>query len=256
MEKRNTILLTVIAMATLIVTIIGASFAYFASTVNTANGNLNVDLNLPNNTASFIATAGDPINITVDSYMMQEGDATDGGNTSNNTTIAANLTKNSTLNVELTAADQNQKEPSQCTYDIVFEWTSNGDFSSLKTAADEKTNSEEIYPSNYYVRTQPDSKFTTEFKEFTIACMQTVNDGTEERPTTDELFEEKNIDQFKCADGSCKKIKLAEGETLSTTTSASVEYNFTVRFYNLNHDQSTLAGKSFTGNIKVDNVVC
>jgi predicted ribosomally synthesized peptide with SipW-like signal peptide len=37
MEKRNTILLTVIAVATLLVAVVGATFAYFTATVNTTN---------------------------------------------------------------------------------------------------------------------------------------------------------------------------------------------------------------------------
>lgn len=37
MEKKNTILLTVIAIATLLVAVVGATFAYFTATVNTTN---------------------------------------------------------------------------------------------------------------------------------------------------------------------------------------------------------------------------
>jgi len=37
MERKNTILLTVIAVATLLVAVVGATFAYFTATVNTTN---------------------------------------------------------------------------------------------------------------------------------------------------------------------------------------------------------------------------
>ena len=41
MEKRNTLLLTVIAVATLLVAVVGATFAYFASSQDDyANGNI------------------------------------------------------------------------------------------------------------------------------------------------------------------------------------------------------------------------
>lgn len=39
MEKKNTILLTVIAIATLLVAVVGATFAYFTASVNTNEGN-------------------------------------------------------------------------------------------------------------------------------------------------------------------------------------------------------------------------
>ena len=41
MEKKNTILLTVIAIATLLVAVVGATFAYFTATVTTENNNQN-----------------------------------------------------------------------------------------------------------------------------------------------------------------------------------------------------------------------
>ena len=38
MEKKNTILLTVIAVATLLVAVVGATFAYFTATTQTGTG--------------------------------------------------------------------------------------------------------------------------------------------------------------------------------------------------------------------------
>ena len=56
MEKRNTLLLTVIAVATLLVAVVGATFAYFASSSDTAN-TLDLDVTTVKSTASLTAGA-------------------------------------------------------------------------------------------------------------------------------------------------------------------------------------------------------
>ena len=42
MEKRNTVLLTVIAIATLLVAVVGATFAYFSADISGNNGSVTV----------------------------------------------------------------------------------------------------------------------------------------------------------------------------------------------------------------------
>ena len=268
MEKKNTILLTIIALATLLISVVGATFAYFASNVNTKNGDVNVNVNTSKNQASFISTSDGDININVDSYMMQESNAGDGNNTSKVEEIANNLVATANININLTASEAGNI--SECSYDLIYEWdTTSSDFTQVQDngsdveTAKGKASNKSIYPSKYYIRTQSDT-FTEEFKEFTIAAHQIVSGAEtgEEYPSTGDLFNEKNIDEFECVGaakenaGDCSKLYLKKGETLATTSTATVNYQFTIKFYNLPSDQSTLMGKNFKGHIIVDNVVC
>jgi len=67
MEKKNTILLTVIAVATLLVAVVGATFAYFtASTQGTGNGNVNTG------TATSIGTVRFNMNDTTQNIAKVE----------------------------------------------------------------------------------------------------------------------------------------------------------------------------------------
>ncbi len=260
MEKKNTILLTIIAIATLLVTIIGATFAYFASNIQN-NGNVGVDVSTSNKQASFIATADGGINLNVNSYMMQQADAGDGNNTLSNVgEIANNLVSTANLNVSLNASDQGKV--TECKYDIVWVWDdSSSDFNGAQTAASSKVNGQNIYPSKYYVRTENGSsdKYTLGFKEFTISGSESVSGAKENRPTSGDFLTEKNLDEIACVNGSngdCKKLLLKQGETLATDGSATVQYQFTVKFYNLPTDQSSLMSKTFKAHIAVENVSC
>jgi len=106
MEKRNTLLLTVIAVATLLVAVVGATFAYFASTSETED-NLTVNATLNPNTSSFTVVAGD-LSINVAPELMIE--------TQRSTTPKA--TDNDTLVVTYNSGGVGMT----CTYDILWVW--------------------------------------------------------------------------------------------------------------------------------------
>ncbi len=254
MEKRNTILLAVIAIVTLFVAAIGATFAYFASEIKN-NGTLNVNVATSNNQATFVATTDGDINFTVDAFEMQQADVSN-ENQSTNENYAKGLRDNATLNVTLLASD-NGKETT-CTYDIIYTWTG-GESNFASGTASETGKS--YYPSNYYVRS--DSSMSTGFKEFTIEGDLSVGvvDQEAESPQTLEGINETNIDEFAPKDGDTSKkvLVLKKGQTItsvSTTNASYHKYDFTVRFYNLNKDQSSLMNKTFAGTISVDNVHC
>lgn len=259
MGDSKKMVLSGLAIAALLISVMSASFAYFAANVD-INNKIKLDLNLSENKASFIATASGNIDLKVESYMMQQHDASN-ENTSNNTEIANNLVASANINVSLTASETGHL--SSCSYDLVWVWeTGSSDFTSGEgngsklSTAQGKVNNQEIYPSKYYIRTENgEGNYTTTFKEFTIEATQT-HPGTEERPTTASLFEEKNIDQFKKVDSSDGKLYLKQGETISTENKTSVDYEFIIRFYNLPSDQSSLMGKNFKAHVAVENVVC
>ena len=109
MEKKNTVLLTVIAIATLLVAVVGATFAYFASNAsNTSTTNITattakaVDVFKAN-------TSGD---LTLDKLTYANMAEANKG-------VFADEAS-STITVALTAGDGN----ATCSYDLVWEETS------------------------------------------------------------------------------------------------------------------------------------
>ncbi len=268
MEKRNTLILTIIGVATLLISVVGATFAYFASNINT-NSNVGVNVHTSPNKAVFTAAASGSINVTVDAVEMQEGDATDDGTQSSNTSLIDGLTGKANLNVTLKASDNGQL--TTCTYDIVYTWTggeSNFTGSGYESLTEAGT-SYKYYPSKYYVRTGYKDESgnvqdgTEGFKEFTIEGTLTTGTVGTEGTTSDDVFKdgnhgEKNIDTFGIPNDK-NQITLVSKEQITSTSTANetyANYEFTIRFYNINKDQSALMGKTFAGNISVANVVC
>lgn len=259
MERRNTLLLTVIAIATLLVAVVGATFAYFASTINTNNGDVNLNLQTSNNKAVFTSAASGGIDIMVESYMMQEHDAVEGddGNMSNNEEIDAMLTNNANLNVTLLASEDNHE--TKCTYDLVFKWDKESESNFIEeteTKGEPEGSDTKYYKSKYYVRT--DNKSPDDFKEITIEV--NVSAGVEDqgdRPSESELISERNLDTFSVNDKGEMTLKSGEIITsISKTKKSYSDYNVTFRFYNLKNDQSKLMNKKFKGTISVENIVC
>ena len=122
MEKRNTLLLTVIAIATLLVAVVGATFAYFAQ-----SGSFDNTANLTATTAAasseFIAT-GSTISLSVLAADMTEAKI---GNT-----VATTPAQNGDLVVEFTAGGT---ETLSCTYHLYYEWASDTDAYTITSQA-------------------------------------------------------------------------------------------------------------------------
>ncbi len=271
MEKRNTLLLTVIAIATLLVAVVGATFAYFASTINTNDGNVNLNLTASNNKAVFTSSSTGGVNIKVESYMMQEHDGVEGndGTLSNNATINTALTNSANINVTLQASESGHE--TTCTYDLVFEWSSTsqsnftGDtYSGLESKQNGVGISNTYYPTKYYVRTgyknsESENEGEEGFKEFTIeVSSMTYTGSNDDRGSSGQSLNEINIDEIKPENG--KLILLKNEEITSTSNNSSdlprIEYQIDFRFYNLKKDQSHLMGKTFAGTVSVKNVIC
>ncbi len=251
MEKRNTLLLTVIAIATLMVAITGAAFAYFAAQVN-INNSLNVDVETTGGKAIFTATSSGEIAIGVESYMMQEHDADNSNtNTSNNAEIAPLLTNNATINVTLQSSEAGKE--TTCTYDVVYKWNETASGSNFTEEYSKASSNGTVHPSKYYVRSENGT--TADFKELTITIESSTYSG-EERPDTQTEQQEVNIDYFKDSEG---KITLLQGQTIGsdkTDDTNHIVYDFTFKFYNLSIDQTKLMDKKFSGTISVENVQC
>lgn len=108
MEKKNTMLLTVVAVATLLVAVVGATFAYF-----TATGNVQASSNATVTTSAVDSVAGGATDCTlaVTGADMRKDDGTAEGvaKTSDACTLKITGTK-----------DANNTQATKCTYDITY----------------------------------------------------------------------------------------------------------------------------------------
>lgn len=253
MEKRDNLLLTIIAIATLLVAVIGATFAFFASSKN-FNG-LGVDIELDGKYPFLAAFPSGDISLTIFPEDMQEGYA-DNDNQANNPDIASNLTSEASLNVTLSAAKEGTL--STCTYDVVFVWGGEEQFTDYDNLKEIVGTDNKYYPNKYYVRTgyNPDDITTDEFKEFTITGTVYLDNKNTDKVIA---IPEKNIDEFGIMDETTHKIVLKKGQSISNDSTENLTYNnwvFDIKFYNRNEDQSNLMGKKFQGKITIDNISC
>lgn len=222
MEKRNTLLLTVIAVATLLVAVVGATFAYFASTVET-NNTVVVQATTAGANSSFIAL-GDEISLTVNAADMQIGQLYDSGtlDTTANKVVAED---NGTLNVTYLSGST---ENTSCTYDIYYQWVDG--------------NETEAGIQDSYELT--DANFPL---EFTYSIASSANDLT----VSETNFVNTTATAQKVNSGS---LSIANA---SDTTATAQTYTVTAKFYNINADQTQKqAGKTYSLKFYVDNVVC
>ena len=211
MKKQNTILI-IIALLTLLTFVAFATYAFFnVGNLNTTNiANLNV-VSERNNMVFDTIGGGMILNVTA-SNMSQ----------ANNNTVAAE--NNTTLTVNFQA---NTNYDMVCTYDIVYEWTSNDKYQAHSsgvtqnefTIQAELSSNAHVSQGNNYIASETD--FTTAVGNQTSA---TVVEG-------------------------------AQIDGTGSTTSTAV-WTLTSKFYNVNANQSTLADKTYEGRFKVANVSC
>ena len=222
MEKKNTLLLTVIAVATLLVAVVGATFAYFGSFTNTVTDGTDINVTTqPSKSSTFITSAAE-IELEVASADMVKGDGTDSEPvaTSDDKTISATLTSEATDVFTI------------CSFNVVY---------TANHTTDGKI--------KQYVRTAALDKSA---KEFTYAignatkdtsATGSVNSGT---ITGSEETGYENIDK----DAAVTVITGAQVSAKGGATT--ISFPVTVKFYNIpSIDQSALADSTFTGKFTV-----
>lgn len=218
-NKKNTILLTVIAVATLLVAVVGATFAYF--TAQGAQGTTATVTVSTGTAASSEFGTIDPLNIYADATTFAEG--------------AGDVTDDTTGTVKWTApgAVTGQEAPSEAdrsfcyTADLII--TAN---TFTKSAAN-TANAKELY----FTAVKGSTTLVDEQSLVTLPAGTAVT-GTINIPTT--------------KDGEVLKHKLiAEaGKTVSDS------WTITVTLKNLDIDQNENTGKQLTGSIKFTKVAC
>lgn len=217
MEKRNTILLTVIAVATLLVAVVGATFAYFAQSGD-YNGTANLTANTAGASSEFIAVGSD-ITLQVPAANMVEA------NKGNQVTTQ---TANDAIKVSFKAGTN---EPLSCSYQLYYEWNS-GEYEMTTGAVGDK-------------------EFT-----YTISKVQNDDNTTTPTTGYTELVSETNFVKSTTSGKTNVGTKQSISNN-SPTTATVDHYQITVKFYNLAQDQTaTKAGKTWNLKFGVTDVVC
>lgn len=234
-QKKSSIVITVIAIAALLVAVAGATYAYFASSVYTTN-NVPVNVKTSTGTGTFTATSTGDIHFNITSAQMLQSAA----NNDTPITVASGDVDTATVKANLVAPSG---ETVTCTYSVVWEWAAGTNtYAGYGTSGANLTN-------QTYVKTRA-SGTAIAGNELTLA----LYDGTTTSGSV--LFAETNMD-FALTTLAGKTVKVLKSDTI-TATGTSVVKNYTakIRFYNRAADQSIQEGKTFAGNIRIINVVC
>ena len=229
MEKKNTLLLTVIAVATLLVAVVGATFAYFGSFQTTVDSKAGVNVTTEAAKSSAFLTEAAQLKLNVAGAEMLKGDGAA-------SSVGTYDGDKATLTVKLNATDPKTK--TTCTYDIYYMY----DAGSAVYGA-------EVTPVTA----------GTEGKEFTYTLTPSTGITVETTyATTGETGEpvEKDFSVFKNA---TDEVKVAHGSIEVSNGDASQTLDVNVKFYNFpTIDQTKLSEKSFAGKfyVKKESVVC
>ena len=218
-NKKNTILLTVMAVATLLVAVVGATFAYF--TAQGAQGTTATVTVSTGTAASSEFGTIDPLNIYADATTFAEG--------------AGDVTDDTTGTVKWTApgAVTGQEAPSEADRSFCYTASLNITANTFTKSAANTANAKELY----FTAVKGSTTLVDEQSLVTLPAGTAVT-GTINIPTT--------------KDGEVLKHKLiAEaGKTVSDS------WTITVTLKNLDIDQNENTGKQLTGSIKFTKVAC
>ena len=219
--SRNTKFFSLVASVLLLSLFIGASFAYFGSFNQNVTSKVKVNVTIDVGAEGTFVSDGADFNLTVPSKNMTQ--YVESG-------VAAR--DGSYLNVTLTSGSD--KIRTTCTYDIVFEYDSSSSFYGIS----------------------PTPVTTGADKELTLQVLGIDAKG--------DYVEEKNFNyettSGKWSNASKPKRVIISGSTISdaSTRGTTQTYGINTKFYNLDVNQSALAGKTFSGTFYVDesSVVC
>ena len=218
MEKKNTLLLTVIAVATLLVAVVGATFAYFGSFEPTTTNTTNVNVETGAAKASTFVSNSATIELTVDSADMVKGTDAD-------SVLVANKTAN--ISATLTTADESLY--TICSFDVTY------------TSDPESGNVKKYVPTTGI--TGNEFTYMIGNAEAAAGAKGSVKSGTI-TGTAETGYE-------KIATG--EAVTVITGAQVSAKGGATtINFPVTVKFYNIpNVDQSKLAGSTFSGKFNV-----
>lgn len=221
-NKKSTVLLTVIAVATLLVAVVGSTFAFFAIQAD-SDADIEVTTTTSSGSDIFNATGTDTLTLDVNNQNMA-------GNEEIESHVAVTDNNNDNPIVVTLKAGSGT---ATCTYDLV--WTN-------KTGVIPGSEPEDTYDA--YTKTSGAGAQL----EYTIQGTSTAGGS----------IAETNVDAITNKEG---KLVLNGNEKISisnTAGSATTEqrWTFVANFYNLNVNQGVQMGKTYSANITVDNIEC
>ena len=218
MEKKNTLLLTVIAVATLLVAVVGATFAYFGSFTTTVNDTAAVNVQTEAATESSFVTSSASLKLNVAGSEMLKG-------TGGATEVGTPTGDNANLTVTLTANDPTTT--TTCTYKVYFAYDEGSAvYGNAPTPVTDGTNGEE---------------FT--YTLVSSAAELVVN-------STYAADAEKDFSVFKTA---TTPVEVASGTIAVSNNTITQTLTAKVKFYNFPEvNQTALADKKFGGKFYVD----
>lgn len=270
-EKKNTVLLIVIAIATLLVAVVGATFAYFASTT-TATNQLTVNVTT-GKTATFTSSSSDLIELGVTSESMQKSSELYG--------IAAE--DNGTIEISYVAGGN---QTMTCTYSIYYEW----DDGSVPLTGPEAVADGQIYqyvgPNGYTVpyvdaTAEPAETYDHELSLAVNAEIQegenssnpygvagsgvnylstadtevelvTLGDVPEVSLTGEETADEEAAIKASALANVEKRLVIKDATIDATNAGTTIVYTFDAKFYNIPANQTLLSDKTFKGHFTVE----
>ena len=216
-RKGNTAMLTVIAIATLLVAVVGATFAYFSA--STSGNAANVTVSAETKAADVFSSTGTPsVSLTVTAAQMQQSAGSDDHNV-----VANSANADGNVTVSLTAGSGT----ATCTYDVIYTPGLAFTTSEAVLAKAALTNKKEL------VLDGDSSINANDFSDISLA-------GLEGTPIT-------------LKSGATISDTAESGDTQTATVET---WAFTAKFYNLATDQSDNANSTFSGNITIQNVSC
>lgn len=220
-NRKNTVLLIVISVTTLLVAIVGATFAYFTASVGGEAQN-KVEVTTSAYSSTFTAYSS-PLNLDIKIEDMLEEISSDD--------YSQYKSSESTASIEMKKV---YGGVATCTYDLVYIPSEEGAF-------------------NYSAGNININKS----KELTISGNSTVSGANASEATTDSTsFAELDLaginSKTVLVDNASFTID-ATGEVEKNTT---LTWTFEARFYNLSFDQGSNAEKSFGGIIGFENLDC
>ena len=215
-NRKNTILLTVIAVATLLVAVVGATFAYFtAQGGQGAQTPVSVQTSTTSN-GSFVTNGSITINANQENFAQDMGNQT--GRATGTVTYTASGTQASdfcyTVGLQVTAND--------------FVYTTDEQTKELTFTARKQASSDTVLEELSSATTLIDEQDITTTTASTLIQIPTAASGSD-----------------------YKHVIHADANT-----TVKDQWDFKVTFVNLSTDQNENTGKTFTGQIKFDQIDC
>lgn len=221
MERKNTILLTVIAIATLLVAVVGATFAYFTATItdnrdgDANKGQTNIQAGQVSNTTVVASVDGAAGNFTASDVFPGHKEV-----------AALSVTANGAAG-------------SKTAVDFIYEVTTNElGASNVKVGLYKSTTKIETGTSNYFACEKKTAEGTDGATNYFEECTA---------KSTGDLIKETTLT------GGAQTVTL--GQDIITTTTAdtdeTVYYYVVVEFINQSSDQNAVMGKTLAGKVTV-----